>query len=420
MLNVERISVYILMFGITFLIPSIQYLTFIDELCAYSFLLLAITDCIANGNWAKYKPLWVLVCVLTFYAIYSIVINSNTKPAILLDWIIELKPFIPLFVLLAINPKFTHYEKKIISIICIANATICSLALMGGTYVIGKIVFHHTYAGNIIFLSSMFILYCNIDAHGKISRTTLITAVTYLTLGILSLRSKYYGIYLCTLYFLFMYRPGSLKNINAKHLSALLLLCVAILAAAWNKIQYYFLTGESTSFDPSVIESFARPVLYLTGIQILFDYFPFGSGLASFATYASSVSYSPTYYEYGIHTVHGLSPNGEFNFICDAFYPSLAQFGIIGVYLFVYFWVYIYRYLRTLIRYNAALFKYQFIIGSLIICFFLIESIAGTTLTQTPGIVAMSLLGIICGCGNQIMHMNENITRKATSTIQKI
>lgn len=47
------------------------------------------------------------------------------------------------------------------------------------------------------------------------------------------------------------------------------------------KISFYFITGNSDSFDPNVMESFARPVMYLHGFTILFDYFPFGSGLAS-------------------------------------------------------------------------------------------------------------------------------------------
>ena len=89
--------------------------------------------------------------------------------------------------------------------------------------------------------------------------------------------------------------------------------------------------------------------MYLHGFTILFDYFPFGSGLASFASFPSAENYSSLYYEYGLNNIGGLSPDMP-DFICDAFYPTLAQFGIIGVILFITFWVYTYRFLRMMIR----------------------------------------------------------------------
>ena len=78
-------------------------------------------------------------------------------------------------------------------------------------------------------------------------------------------------------------------------------------------------------------------MLYVTGGQILLDYFPFGSGLASFASNASAVNYSTLYYDYGLDKVWGLSPS-KTDFICDAYYPSLCQFGVVGVCLFIYLW----------------------------------------------------------------------------------
>lgn len=405
------------MFGLVLLIPSIQYLTFIDELCAYSFLALALFDCTINRNWAKYKLLWILMSILTFYGIYSFILGSNTTSAIALDWIIELKPFIPFAVLLAISPKLTNKDKRLITYISLANASVCALALLGGMELVSKIVFHIMLAGSIIFLSCMLILYCNTNNNGNISRSILVIVTMFLTLGLLCGRSKYYGIYILSIFFLFIYRPGIMRNLNVKHFTIIALIPIFILIAAWSKIQYYFLSGESSTFDPSVIESFARPVLYLTGVQILFDYFPFGSGMASFATYASSWNYSNTYYEYGIHTVHGLSPNGEFNFICDAFYPSLAQFGFAGIFLFIYFWIYVYKPLKSMMRTNADKYKIPFSIGSLIICFLLIECIAGTTLTQTTGLIAMATLGILCAQGYTSTELQSN---EITFQLQKI
>lgn len=168
-----------------------------------------------------------------------------------------------------------------------------------------------------------------------------------------------------------------------------------IFAVGWSKFSYYFLTGESTTYDPSVIESYARPVLYATGALILIDKLPFGSGLASFASWSSIEPYSSLYHEYRISSVYGLSPANP-TFICDAFYPSLAQFGIVGVILFITFWVYVIRLLKKLIRSNPVENRLYFACGWIIVITILIESIASTTFVQTAGMWAMMLLGIIC------------------------
>ena len=84
------------------------------------------------------------------------------------------------------------------------------------------------------------------------------------------------------------------------------------------------------------------------------------------------------------------------DFICDAYYPSLAQFGIVGLILFVLFFIYVCRVLRRLLRRDANLYRYYYVIGSLLVCYLLIECIAGTSFSQAPGVMTMMLLGIIC------------------------
>jgi len=84
----------------------------------------------------------------------------------------------------------------------------------------------------------------------------------------------------------------------------------------------------------------SRPAMLFTSGQIFYDYFPFGCGLGSFGTFASAEYYSPIYEMYGLNHIWGLSKNMPI-FICDAFYPELAQFGIIGAILY-FFLVYNY------------------------------------------------------------------------------
>ena len=337
MLRIDRICVYIIMLGLIFIIPGIQFVTYLDEFCAMMFGVVAFLDCVVNQNWRKYNLLWIILAVMSLYAIYSVtMVDFNVPQAILLDWIISVKPFLPFIVMFAVAPKFTEADKKIIRVVSLINATILSIAFMCGYSVVEAIVFHVTYGGTIIFASVMFYLYCSIDSNGKVSKQAISVAIFYLTAGLLCTRAKYYGIYVLSLYFIFAYRPGILRHLTPKRTIGLLAIAALVLAVSWHKIEYYFLVGNSGTFDPTVVQSFARPVLYATGFLILLDFFPFGSGLGSFATYASEKYYSGVYYYYGIDKVWGLSPSYS-NFICDAYIPSLAQFGVVGLILFICF-----------------------------------------------------------------------------------
>lgn len=131
--------------------------------------------------------------------------------------------------------------------------------------------------------------------------------------------------------------------------------------------------------------------MMITAFQILFDYFPFGSGFASFATFASGTYYSKTYAEYGIDHLYGISKEWP-SFITDAYYPELAQFGIVGVSLYISFWITIMHQSRPLLQ--KGYYK-EFIIAVLICIFFAIEGIADATFVHNRGLFILMLLGLI-------------------------
>lgn len=421
MLRIDRLSIYIIIFGLIFLIPSVQYITFTDELCAYSLGLLAIADSIINNNWRKYKLMWIIVGLITFYGIYSItIVHFTSKAAIFRDWVIQNKPFLPFAVLFSINPKLTETDRKLIRKICYFNGFLLGFLFLFGWKAIKLLVFHPTYGSLIIFISSMFILFVSTDKDGRLPTNVKNAVVILLTLGLLSLKAKYYGTYIISIYFLLVYKPGMFRKVSLKHIVGVLIIIALIFFATWHKISYYFIYGNSETFDPTVAESFARPVLYMTGFMILADYFPFGTGLASFATDSSNQTwaYSDVYYEYGIDRVHGLAPGLDFNFVNDTHYPSLAQFGIAGVILFFWFWVYAYSYLKYMIRFNPEKYKTPFIVGSLIICFILIESAAANTFTGGCGAVIMMLLGLVCARGKALKE--AHMVKKQNIRLTKI
>ena len=130
-------------------------------------------------------------------------------------------------------------------------------------------------------------------------------------------------------------------------------------------------------------------LLYYTSVEILTDYFPFGSGFGSFGSEAAARYYSPLYYKYEIDSVYGLSPldyGTSSNFLVDAFYPVLSEFGIIGIILYTIFWIK---------RWNMAniLFNHNYQISIFIFFFMAIQNIADVTFISSISVPIMMLLG---------------------------
>lgn len=359
------------------------------------FFAVTIADCIINNAWRRYRLLWIIMGIIGGYLIYSFTYcRFNVTKSILMDAFIEIKPFAAFAIILGSNLRLESMPHKAIKILATIIATFMSFVIVSGYRFQNLISGHPSSAGMTIFLATMIYLAVSIDTTGKWSRLNLILATIWLCCGLACGRSKYYAEFILAIFFIFFYRPMMLKSVKTSHVIIVSIFVICFIAATWHKIQYYFITGASDTFDPNVMASFARPALYATGLLILIDYFPFGCGLASFATYPSSAPYSSLYYEYNLDKIWGLSPSYP-NFICDAYYPSLAQFGIVGVILFVWFWRYAYRFLLRFLHTDATKYRNYFVIGTLIICFVLIECTSHTGFSTARGFMAMIILGLV-------------------------
>lgn len=404
MVKIDRIIVWIFIFGFICLIPNKSYVVYSDELCYLFLLMLGIIDCVVNNKWREYRLMWIIIGAMVFYAIYSLTfVRFNSFGAILSDAVIEMKSFVSFAVIFAAAPRFTSSEKFILKWVAIANVVVAAVVMLAGNEVISLVMQHPYIGGTTIFISAMVYVLVMTDGEGNLSRKDMAVVVIMFACGLICGRSKYFGETVVALYFLLVYKPGFLKTLTVGHMTVIAMVLLLVLAVSWQKFDYYFISGnvDATRFDPDVVESFARPVLYLTGGLIMVEYIPFGSGLASFATNASISPYSGVYHEYGIDKVYGLSEAMP-DFICDAYYPVLAQFGIVGLVLFIYLWVYAYSFLRALIRNNPNKYRYEYVVGTSIIIFLLIESIGGNTLAQGPGVASMMLLGYVCAIGKGV------------------
>lgn len=137
----------------------------------------------------------------------------------------------------------------------------------------------------------------------------------------LALRSK--GIAFVALAALLLITYGHKERLTVFHA---LLALVFVVALGWDQYSYYF-----------GLEGAARKELTETSFKVARDFFPTGSGFATFgsAVTADPEAYSPLYYQYGLSNIHGLMLGKTF-FLSDTFWPTvLGQFGWMGFLLFI-------------------------------------------------------------------------------------
>lgn len=379
------------LFIFTYLIGLVLYGTIgfesIDEICAMLLFILFTFVVFKSPQWYINKAFLVVLSMFLFYLSYSIYIGSNSKPAIISDFIIQFKPYLAFFAVYYLCPQFSDSQKKLIKDIIYIIWFL--MLIIGCASIFGKGIFKYTvghvaYYAAIITSSALLYLFCS-DG----SKKDKIIFLLILATGLLSGRSKFYGFFiLSTAATLFTNFICNLK-FNFKTIIFICICIVTMVAVAWNKMVMYF--GVGTSIDNVSEDFLARAMLYKTSFDVFKDYFPFGSGFASFASFPSGVYYSNIYEKYNIDWVVGINKH-NYSYIADTYYPCLAQFGVIGVILFLSFFIYIYNKSQKL--YKVSQKDKHFIIPILIIGYFLIESIADATFTSHRGFFIMMLLGL--------------------------
>lgn len=412
MLSIRKAYYWIFIYFLVIQIFATNLVRFTDELGVLFMLILIALDIAINKNFKRYTSIYCVVGIMAFYAVYSVVaLNFNTPVAVANDFIIQLKPYIPFFLAYTLAPEFTPSEKKTIKKICVTISVI--VVLFGiisfiNMRIVRNLLGHVAFIGIITTLVSSLYLLMSIDKDGNLSKRDLTTATLMMVGGLTCTRSKFYGEFIFAMYLFYLYKPGVLKRVQIKQLILFCVVFVTIIWAAWEKISFYFLMESMDGFDEELLAHFARPALY-AGMGMILIEFPFlGTGLASFATYASSpsVNYSEVYRMFDLDKVWGLSYHVP-HFICDAFFPELAQFGLVGIALFILFFAWIYKKMRLLLHAKG---KYAFAVAMLIFASIFIESTTGSAFVQAGiGVMQMSILGLSIA---QFRNLDKQKTRE--------
>ena len=360
----------------------------IDEVCGVILFIMFLSYLFWTKDWLINRAFAYTMSAFLFYLCYSFFIGSNTKKAILVDFIIQLKPYLAFFCVYQLKPFFSKNQKTILhqlSIILWFILFPLGILEVSNNKILDLTMAHPSNFASAITALSMIFLFTSEN-----TKKDRILFICMLALGIASGRSKFYGLFIVATFVAFYF--SNLKNLklNLKTVLILLSMVAIMVYVTQEKIALYFLQGIGSGETNN--DLIARFVLYETSGQILVDYFPFGSGFGSFATHASRIYYSPIYEQYGIDGVWGLSRYYS-SFIADTYYPSLAQFGFVGVFLFLFFWFYLVRKAYKFFRQTGDI---ALIILTIIITgYFAIENLADASFTSNRGFFFMMLLGVI-------------------------
>lgn len=180
-----------------------------------------------------------------------------------------------------------------------------------------------------------------------------------LLLMIFTLRSK---AIVCAFVYIMIY--FIIKKLHYKlEIWQIIVLAVIGIGCAWSQIYYYFiyLNGQA-----------ARSIMLLTSLRIMKDYFPFGTGFATYASHSASAQagYSPVYVKYGFDTIYELRNSTEGTFFDDQFWPIIfGQTGIIGTVSYIFILVMLFKkiqklYKKSLNAYCGCLFVFIYLMVS--------------------------------------------------------
>lgn len=270
----------------------------------------------------------IYIGLMIFYLAYSFFIKITTPRGILLDFMQQLRPYAVFYLTWMMAPDFSPKQKKRIKWIMLLSFFGYLIAFKFKPSLVTPYGSGESAALGQIALCCAMIYYL----FSKQTKRNRNIAILIMLLGLISGKSKYFGE--CVVFIALVIFVKS--KINFTSVSTLLKVAAlgsAVIFFTWTKFNAYYVEGFQED-----AEAMARPVTYETGMKIMFkDYIPFGSGLGSFGTAAAAKEYSPLYFKYNLDEIWGLGPSNPM-FLADAFYPTLAEYGIVGLFFFLWFW----------------------------------------------------------------------------------
>lgn len=270
----------------------------------------------------------IYMTLMIFYLLYSLAIRVTTPRGVFLDILQQVRPYAVFYLTWMMAPQFSPKQQKRIKWVMLLSFFGYLFAFKFKPSLVTPFGGEESAALGQIALCCAMVYYL----FSKQTKRNRNITILIMLLGLISGKSKYFGECVCFIALVMFVK----SRINFTSVSTLLkvgALGAVVIFFTWTKFNAYYVEGFQED-----AQAIARPATYETGMQIMFhDYVPFGSGLGSFGTAAAAKEYSPLYFKYHLNEIWGLDPTNPM-FLADAFYPTLAEFGIVGLFFFLWFW----------------------------------------------------------------------------------
>lgn len=347
-------------------------------------------------NVKPWKEYFLYLLVLAFFIYYSLMFGANVQAAVWRDMVQWIRPFSVIYCTWILNPRFTKRQKN-----RMLWSMIITLLLWAYQHPLGRVEYNgemilqeFPVLGQMAMCTGMawYIFKNDTPRNRNI-------AIFIMALGMLAPKFKYLGEMVCAIGLMFYTKKFNFKS--TRTVVVLGVMMTVILFVTWTKFDAYFVTG----FTDDVDYRLARPETYRVAFtQILWDYFPFGSGMGSWGCAAAADYYSPLYYKYGLDDVWGLMPENH-AFLADAFYPTLAQIGVVGIFFFCAFWR------RRLVAFNQIRDMRYYRVAWITFFCLAIEQTADTSFLSGKG-MGFCMLIALCLNANRNMGYSDDGKKK--------
>ncbi|MDO4703939.1 MAG: O-antigen ligase family protein [Tannerella sp.] len=378
---------FTLFFGVS--LYHMAELRFTDELSGVLLLIAYVIFLYRTKNRNFHPAVLIIPAVFMLDAGYSFYLSHNTSQAILLDFLIQLRPYATFFIVSQLAPSLSDVQKQQMARLCLL---LWLLFLPIGAYGLYLPDIYRSVMNRpenfVAVVSSLSLVYLYCSDFSTIARRTFLVMLSASMLA----SPRFIGLFLLICGIVLYFNHRSILNSWIRTGIATGVVVWIATYIFYIQIASYLSPSDAQGGSLSALDP--QAILYQAALKVWRDFPLFGSGLASFATYASGLYYSPLYAEYGVHTVSGLAPHA-WHSVCDTYYPSLVQFGVTGIVLFLLFWTFIVC---------LSLWKYKrhgdiqlFVTVLITACILFIGNISDSLFTSHKGYFMMMFLGLLAG-----------------------
>ena len=337
-----------------------------------------------DTNPEPWREFYTFLWILAFYIVYSLIMQVNVPGAVWKEVIQQIRPYSVVYCTWILNPVFTKAQKK--WMLTAMMATLAAWIYYHPEVRTDGVEAEFPVLGQLAICTGM-TYYLFTEPTKPNSYIALLLVLT----GLLAPKFKFMGEVVCFIAMLF-YVKEQLNFKSAKTVIYTVILMTVVLIVTWERFDKYYVSGWANA-------ELARPMTYKASLQVLVDYIPFGPGMGTFGTMGARDYYSPLLYKYGLNEIWGMTPDFR-GFIADAFYPTLAQYGIVGVILFCVYWK------RRLIAINEIIDMRYYRVAMITFFCLVIEQTADTSWLSGKGMGYCMLLGL-CLNANRNMWLKE-------------